>query len=184
VLAGSLLGLACVLNVMASQALPWFVSVPGETPLRTNYDTVRGTRHLLAEILDAQIGALLLGLLVVTLLFLSHLALKKKGLAIFVTGLVLVMVQAGAENPWLEIPVAVVFAALALTALVRTGVLGLVLCLLVSNFLTGGPLTLDVSRWYAGHGWFLVAVTLAIVAWAFHTSLGGRPLFGGAAPDD
>ena len=134
--------------------------------------------------IDAQIGALLVGLLVVTLLFLSHLALKKKGLAIFVTGLVIVMVQAGAENPWLEIPVAVVFAALALTALVRTGVLGLVLCLLVSNILAGGPLTLDVSRWYAGHGWFLVAIAMAIVAWGFHTSLRGRPLFGGAALDD
>jgi hypothetical protein len=184
VLAGSVLGAACALNLLATQTLPWFVSVPGETPLRTRYQTLRGVRHLLANLLDAQVVALLFGLLVVTLLFLSHLVLRKRWLALLVTGLVIVALNAGAENPWLEIPAAVVFAVLVLTALLRTGVLGLVLCLLVSSILADGPLTFDASHWYAGHGWFLAAVALAIVAWGFHTSLGGRPLFGGAALDD
>ena len=184
VLAGSLLGAACALSLMAAQAIPWFVSVPGETPLRTRYQTLRGTRHLFANLLDAQVVALLIGFLVVTLLFLSHLALRRKGLAIFLTGIVIIAIQAGGENPWLEIPTAIVYAALVLTALARNGVLGLILCLLLSTILVDGPLTLDASRWYAGHGWFLVAVALAIAAWGFHTSLGGRPLFGGAALDD
>jgi hypothetical protein len=183
-LAGSLLGFLSVLTLAASQALNWFVSVPGETPLRPNSLALRGPRQLLASLLDVQVGALIFGLLVLALLFLSHLALKKRWLAVVVTGLVLVAIRGGGENPWLEVPVAVLLVALTLAALIRTGVLGLVVFLLVEGLLNGAPLTLDLSRWYAGHGLLLVAAALAVVAWAFHTSLGGRPMFGGAALDD
>lgn len=184
ILAGSLFGAACALNVMASQTVAWFVSVPGETPLRTQYLTVRDVRRLVANLLDGQVSALLFAFLVLTLLFLSHLAVRRRPLALLFTGLVIVAIRSGAENPWLEVPTAVVYATLLLAALLRTGLLGLVVCVLLGWILIDGPLTLDVSRWYASHGWFLVAASLAIAAWAFHTSLGERPLFGGASLED
>jgi predicted Ser/Thr protein kinase len=184
VLAGSLLGAACALNLMASQAIPWFTSVPGETPLRTQSYTLRGTRHLFAGFFDAQVLTLLLGLLILTLLTLSHLALKRRWLAVLVTAVAIVVVNGGGENPSLEVPFAALYAALLMTAALRTGVLGLVVTLFLGAILIDGPLTFDASRWYASHGWFLVAVSLAIAAWGFHTSLGARPLFGAAGLDD
>ena len=94
------------------------------------------------------------------------------------------LIRAGAENPSLEVPAVVVYAALLLSALLRTGLLGLVVCIFLSWILGDPPLTLDSSRWYASHGWFYVAVALAIAVWGFRTSLGGKPLFGGASLDE
>ena len=44
--------------------------------------------------------------------------------------------------------------------------------------LATAPLTLDVSRWYAGRGLLVVAAILSLTVWAFWTSLGGRRALG------
>ncbi|HEY0592331.1 MAG TPA: hypothetical protein VGF40_11230, partial [Thermoanaerobaculia bacterium] len=40
------------------------------------------------------------------------------------------------------------------------------------------PMTPDVSAWYAGRGFVLLAVLASIGCWAFTTALAGKPIFG------
>ena len=39
------------------------------------------------------------------------------------------------------------------------------------------PITTDFSAWYAGSAIFTLACIVALTGYAFHTALGGRPLF-------
>ncbi len=40
------------------------------------------------------------------------------------------------------------------------------------------PMTPDVSAWYAGRGFVVLAVLASIGCWAFVTALAGKPIFG------
>jgi hypothetical protein len=42
------------------------------------------------------------------------------------------------------------------------------------------PITADFSVWYAGASVFALLSVAAMAAFAFHSSLAGRPLFGSA----
>jgi hypothetical protein len=46
------------------------------------------------------------------------------------------------------------------------------------------PITAQLSAWYAGIGLAGLALLLALALYAFHTSLGGQPLFGRASIED
>jgi hypothetical protein len=50
----------------------------------------------------------------------------------------------------------------------------------VFEFLLMFPITADFSSWYAGTSLFAVLSVALLAAFAFHSSLAGRPLFGEA----
>jgi hypothetical protein len=52
------------------------------------------------------------------------------------------------------------------------------------GLLTNLPLTTQWSAWYSGLSLAGILLMAAIVLFGFYTSLGGRPLFGGAALDE
>lgn len=73
--------------------------------------------------------------------------------------------------------VGLLLAALQLFVLMRFGLVAAI----ISNFysatvMNGYPLTLDFSAWYRHTGYALLAIWTIVVLYAFHTSLGGRPL--------
>ncbi len=66
----------------------------------------------------------------------------------------------------------------------RFGLLATVVAFYFWNVLRLFPLTLDFSRWYAGRGLVGLLVLVAIVVYAFRTSLGTQPMFGRPLLDD
>jgi len=46
------------------------------------------------------------------------------------------------------------------------------------------PLTLDVTAWYASRGWPVLLAVAALAVYGFHTSLGGKPMFGRSLLED
>jgi hypothetical protein len=65
--------------------------------------------------------------------------------------------------------------------LIRFGLLALVATLVFVEFLDFFPLTTQGSAWYAGISLAGILLMAAIAFFAFRTSLGGRPVFGGGA---
>jgi hypothetical protein len=64
--------------------------------------------------------------------------------------------------------------------LIRLGLLA-VMASSVFNFILGGfPLTTQGSAWYAGISLAGILLMAAMAFYGFHTSLGDRPVFGGA----
>jgi hypothetical protein len=75
-------------------------------------------------------------------------------------------------------------AVLLLVALLRGGLLSLVVALFVMFSMLEVPLTLDISAWFAGRALPVVAVVVALSLYGFRTALAGKPLFGRALLDD
>jgi len=68
--------------------------------------------------------------------------------------------------------------------MIRFGLLALVTNFVVWSSLAGFPLTFQGSAWYAGIGLTGFLLIAAIAFYAFYTSLGGRPVFGGAVLEE
>jgi len=62
--------------------------------------------------------------------------------------------------------------------------LALVTNLMIFNILQNFPLTTQGSVWYAGISLAGILIMAAITLYAFYTSLGGRPVFGGAVLEE
>jgi hypothetical protein len=66
---------------------------------------------------------------------------------------------------------------LTLWVYLRVGFLAAIVMGLTSGVLTRAPLTTDFSAWYAGNGFVVIALFLALAAFGFYTSQAGRPIF-------
>jgi hypothetical protein len=55
---------------------------------------------------------------------------------------------------------------------------------MVFNILQNVPLTTQTSSWYAGISLAGILLMAAMALYGFYTSLGGRPLFGGAVLEE
>jgi len=64
--------------------------------------------------------------------------------------------------------------------LIRFGLLAVVAAGVFNDILGSFPLTTQMSSWYAGMSLAGILLMGAIAFYAFYTSLGGRPVFGGA----
>jgi len=79
---------------------------------------------------------------------------------------------------------ALIFFSLAVFVLIRFGLLALVTNFMVVNILHNFPLTTQGSAWYAGISLTGILLMAAMTFYGFYTSLGGRPVFGGAVLEE
>jgi hypothetical protein len=73
---------------------------------------------------------------------------------------------------------------LVISVLYWYGLLALISALFFLHLHIFYPITSDLSAWYAGDFVLVLIISLALVGFAFYTSLAGQPLFRGALPDD
>jgi hypothetical protein len=66
----------------------------------------------------------------------------------------------------------------------RLGLLWLLVAFIFAGLLTNFPLTTQGSAWYAGLSMGGILLMAAIALYGFYTSLGGRPIFGGAVLEE
>jgi len=74
---------------------------------------------------------------------------------------------------------AALFSALLIGVATRFGLLALTTALFFITIFGNLPMTTDFSVWYAASTIFALTVTLALVAYAFYTSLAGQKVFKG-----
>jgi hypothetical protein len=102
--------------------------------------------------------------------------------------MVLWCVLVGSPLSWLDFAHAAFFglarALLMLFALLRGGLLSLVVALFVMFSLLEVPLTLDFTAWFAMRALPVLLVVLGLSLYGFKTALAGKPLFGRELLDD
>ncbi|HKR13901.1 MAG TPA: serine/threonine-protein kinase [Pyrinomonadaceae bacterium] len=129
-------------------------------------------------------GALFQGFIVLFFLLLLYIILRREQLA----ALALLLIGAVALSLTYEtvagVPFAILSASLVTWVLYRHGLLALIAALFFLHFMVFFPMTLEFSAWYAGDYVLALIIALALVGFAFYTSLAGQPLFRGALPDD
>ncbi len=143
-----------------------------------------GTRALLEVILSRPILSLFWALATLFLLFLLRVLLRREWVAALAFILVLtVSMGLGSDSPITWIFYALKYAVVCFL-LVRFGLLANTAHYAVYFILFFFPITPQLSAWYAGTGIAGVVLILAFTAYAFHTSLGGRPMFRASLLED
>jgi hypothetical protein len=186
VLAGAFLGMIATVLAYALDALPYWLNVPGLTPVQALPASLGGPNRFLSAGLGQLLAGLLFAFITLSLLFLGRLFLRRQWLAVAVTAVLMTILILGdlGENFLVSLPFAVAIAALSLIVLIRFGFLGLCVFMWISLLLQAFPVTLDFSRWYIGRSMLLLLVLVAVAAYGFRAALAGRPIFGNLSLED
>jgi serine/threonine-protein kinase len=180
VLIGLLFGAAMAIVLHLANGLASFWNVPRMTPVPAEPSMLAGPNHLVAWLLVYGWRSVVGALAITALLILSWIIMRRRWLAVGMTGLVLTMGDLSGENYVVELPMALALAVLGLFVATRFGIVTLAVAYLSRMLLVESPLTLDFSRWYAGRSLFVLLILVSLALYGFRTSLGGKPVFGAA----
>jgi serine/threonine-protein kinase len=167
-------------------ALPAWFNVPGKVPMFYNEDamSLRGMGGLIGQLLEQPLFAIWVGEGILFMVFLVAVVVRRRGAAIAIGGLVVLLTGFPRENVAVELPFVILDMVVLMVLLSRFGLLAVVIEMFVTQLLMRFPLTLDPSRWYFGHGMLAVAIVLGLAIYGFHTSLGGQKALGGLALEE
>ena len=181
-LLGVLFGIAMSAAATARTALPsWFsvdvvaVGWPGTQSWREPSAFLGGLANNILALMYA-VGSL-------AVIFLVSKLTRSKMAAFIIAALFSVGPAFTGENIPIETLLVVILAILWLVCLMKVGFLALCVATFVTNTLSDGLPTFDLSRWYAWRGLVEIALVAAIAVFAFKIALGAKPLFGAALDD-
>jgi hypothetical protein len=119
------------------------------------------------------------------LLVIFRLVLRRNVAALAAVWICVSMVSLSGGAPLLRFAlVSAAIAAPILYVLPRHGVFALAAAVFFRNLLANTPATFDMNAWYAFRSTATLALLVAICAFAFYTSLAGKPLFGAAMMEE
>jgi len=101
--------------------------------------------------------------------------LRKKWLAVLVTGLLLVAQDASPNA--VDVVLTIVYAAMFMIVLVRLGLIATT-CFIVVFYCVATSPPLEFSQWYAGRAAIGLLIPVALLLYGFYVSLGSQPIFG------
>ena len=185
VLAGCLWGaFATVLN-----GLSWFVSSwLGHASLRPRSGPdwqFLGARSIIADISNNSVFALFVSLAILFILFLFRALLRKEWVASLVWVLFLTaFLSMGTDFVPVALLLNLIVQGVTVFLLRRLGLLWLVFAIFFVGLLSRFPLTTQMSSWYASISLAGILLMAAMAFYGFYTSLGGRPVFGGAVLEE
>ena len=167
--------------------LPWFVpSWLGHPPPQPGSGPqwlFLGARAIVANEALTLMLAPIFWLALLFVLFLLRVLLRKQWAAAVAWALLFAVLAPLGNDPDAVVD-ALIFSSLAVFVMIRFGLLALVTNLMIFNILQNFPLTTQGSVWYAGISLAGILIMAAITLYAFYTSLGGRPVFGGAVLEE
>ena len=177
-LIGVCIGVIATILLFIHVALPYWFPVANITALGIAESSLGPVSRYLSSVFGVS-AALMNAMGTLAILFITAHFTRRKWVAVSITGLFLVVINLTGENLPVELPFVVAFAALMIFCLLRFGLLPLAVAW-VSLEIVAGPLSTDLSRWYAWRGLFSVILLLAIALYGFRLAIAGKPAFGAA----
>jgi hypothetical protein len=181
----------CLFSAFASalSRLGWFVpswlGYPPTQPLSGPQWQLLGARTIVADMALTWSTAIGIPLGALFVLFLLRALLRKEWAAAFAYVLFFtVLGAAGSPSAPVALVIGLIINGLAVFMLIRFGLLALVATFVFGEFLELFPLTTQGSAWYAGISLAGILLMAAMAFYGFHTSLGGRPVFGRAVLEE
>ena len=181
-LLGALGGIAMVMLIHLSIALPSGFGHVQQPPIAQTITTLTANHHLLFFFLESEYESLVTGIGALAFLFLAMRVLRVSLFAHVVTfGFFGLAIAVGAlTNDLLAV---VLLTVVWYLLLMRAGVLAVSTAIYVMQVLAVMPLTLDMHAWYAERTLIVFALFGALLLYAFWISLGGKSPFGTAFLD-
>jgi predicted Ser/Thr protein kinase len=149
----------------------------GHAPQMGDPNCLLGTREMIGSVLSSGLSVVN-GLALFVALLLLRVALRNTWFAATVLVVVLTSVASLASPDHLLTAITMgIFWSTVVVTMVRLGLVATSVGSSVFLALQSQPYTLDFSAWYASHVFGVILSVLALAAWGFYTSLGGRPLW-------
>jgi serine/threonine-protein kinase len=148
-------GAVAALNQFVS-TLPYWFNISNATPWALNLNFLNDLRHFGGAITYLMQQSVLRALFCVALLFAIRLILRRDGLAVTITGMLVTLatLSPGTGNIPIDLPTTAIQTALLLFALVRYGLLALAASELTLLILTFAPIGTGFSHWYSERDFF------------------------------
>lgn len=186
ILVGAIFGLGMVTSqVYLSYLVPPLLGYPPNIPWfdfpATQLLGVRSFAHGFTQQIYA---ALFQGFILLFFLLLLYIILRRERLAALALWLIGTVTLSLTHESVAGLPFAALSAFLVVWVLYRHGLLALITALFFLHLLIFFPITSEFSAWYAGDYVLALILSLALLGFAFYTSLAGQPLFRGTLPDD
>jgi len=129
-------------------------------------------------------GGLFQSFIMLFVLLLLYIVLRRERLAAIVLWLIMTVALSLTNETVISVPFAALTGFLVVWVLYRYGFLALISSLLFMHLMIFYPITSEFSAWYAGDYVLGLIVLLALLVFAFYTSLAGQPLLRASLPDD
>jgi serine/threonine-protein kinase len=147
----------------------------------TRVDVLGGPGWMISAWLGWSTAALGISLVAVFLFVILRLLLRRLWLSVIVGGFFLSLLSlnnAGTTDTLVVIIFVAASAALHTVILVRFGLLPFAVSVFARTVMTGVPLTLDLTRWWAAPSNWTLALLMALTLFGFYASRAGQPLLG------
>jgi len=186
VLAGCLLGAFSITFVRLGWYVPSWLGYPPPKPYAGPQWQFLGARTIIADLSNNLILSLFISFVFLFVLFLLRVLLRKEWAAAIVCILLITFFRPPSAEPLTSVVVVTGLISTGLTVflLIRFGLLAVVASFFFREFLGSFPLTTQGSVWYAGLSLAGILLMATMAFYGFYTSLGGRPVFGGAALEE
>jgi len=176
VLAGVVFGVVLAASVHIIELIG--IQTTGVPTRSVLLDTMVSVPRVAAILLGIPAGSLLSTLGIFFIFFLLRTLLRREWIAAVVFVLLLtIFATIFSQTSVVVLPIRLAQYTLIMFIMLRFGLLPFVVGQAVASILISFPITTEFSAWYAGSAIFALAFTLVLAGWAFHTALGGRPLF-------
>jgi serine/threonine-protein kinase len=182
-LIGMLVGASIAFLVHLANGLPTWFPFPGQTTVPPSAMFGRHSTNALPLLLEGVLQGLLRGLSMFSVYFLLRALFRRTLPAAIGVGIVSFLLGAAGENPWLEVPEYLLIAVLVAVCTARFGLLPIVVASSAWVGLVQLPVSVDPTQWYAAIFIPCLVVLVGVTLFAFRTSLGSQPLFGGSLED-
>ena len=186
VLFGCLLGPFAIASVRLGWHIPSWLGHPPLQPYSGPQWQFLGARTVIADLSNSLILSLFISFVILFTLFLLRALLRKEWVAAIVCILLITFFRPPSADPFTAVTVVSVLITTGLTVFLflRFGLLAVVASYFFTDILGSFPLTTQGSAWYAGLSLAGILLMVAMAFYGFYTSLGGRPIFGGAVLEE
>jgi len=186
VLVGCLLGAFSIVLVRLGWFVPAWLGHPPLQPYTGPEWQFLGASMIIADISTRLIGAPFFWLAALFVLFLFRALLRKEWAAALAWVLLFTVFRPPGADQFAPVVLVtgLITTSLNVFLLIRFGLLAVVAAEVFNNFLGSFPLTTQGSVWYASMSLAGILLMAAMALYAFYTSLGGRPVFGGAVLEE
>lgn len=175
---GGALGMAMsTVGLLRHVGLQW-LGLPSASPSIEALQTLFGARFIIADILNNLAGAMLTGLFLLFFISLGRIHGRRRWIGIlifFIVGTVVVFVSSSSLSLMIDIPYSLLLSGILTLMLVRFGLLAAIVGLFYSNWNIPAMWALD--SWFAGTALVALLPLIALAAYGFYISLGGRVTF-------
>jgi serine/threonine-protein kinase len=159
-----------------------WLGAPQLRPSIAGLDLFSGSHRVIASVLGMIAESILIGLAIAFVVFLLRIFLRRTW--IVATGLIMLVFLLAIGSSVVQAVLASLFVGIVFFVFIRFGLLALIMFVLLVNIGDTFPITTQMSAWYLGIGITGLVLQFALILYAFHTSLGGQPLFGRLSLED